>query len=226
MRTDDPLDRPIWSALKSGWSSYAVGDSRALRLHTDYGPFAAPGDTSPASISALGALIPENGEAWLVEAGPLVFPADAKLRREAVLHQMIAPNITPSTITQDIVVLDESDSPAMLALAQLTVPGPFASRTHRLGRFLGVKDGGKLVAMAGERMRFGGYAEVSGVCTHPDYRGRGYAAALMRAVAQNMLRQGETPFLHSYASNLAAIALYESLGFRLRSPINMAVIGF
>lgn len=161
-----------------------------------------------------------------MEANTLTLPPGAVVRREAVLHQMVAQAISSSPSTIDLLCLGDDDAAEMLALAQLTVPGPFASRTHRLGRFLGIRQHGRLVAMAGERMRFEGYAEVSGVCTHPDFRGKGYAATLMRAVAQNMLDRGKTPFLHSYASNAAAIALYEAIGFRLRSPMHMAVIGF
>jgi len=100
----------------------------------------------------------------------------------------------------------------MLALATLTRPGPFFDRTHQLGDFLGVRIEGQLVAMAGERMKPLGFTEVSVVCTHPDHRGRGYAGALMRLVAARILDHGETPFLHAYASNRGAIALYETRG--------------
>jgi predicted GNAT family acetyltransferase len=116
----------------------------------------------------------------------------------------------------------------MLALATLTEPGPFFEKTHRLGDFVGVRAGGQLVAMAGERMKPDGFTEVSGVCTHPGHRGRGYAATLMRHVAARILARGETPFLHAYATthththnNHAAIALYQRLGFALRREILM-----
>jgi len=137
---------------------------------------------------------------------------------------MIADRITPAARAIDFLPLGEADAAEMRALARLTRPGPFAALTHRLGGFIGVRREGRLVAMAGERMRTGGFTEVSGVCTHPDHRGQGYAGALMRVVAARMLARGETPFLHTYADNRAAIGLYESLGFRLRAPLNMAVL--
>ena len=113
----------------------------------------------------------------------------------------------------------------MLELASLTNPGPFADRTSDLGEFWGVKDGDALVAMAGERMNQPGFIEVSGVCTHPDVRGRGFARALSATVAGRIRARGDVPYLHAYATNKAAIDLYESLGFRLRCRMNVAVIG-
>ena len=113
----------------------------------------------------------------------------------------------------EILPLGEADAAEMLALATLTKPGPFFSRTHQLGGFIGVRVGGQLAAMAGERMRPDGYTEASGVCVHPDHRGKGYAARLLREVTAKILKRGEKAFLHSYADNATAIGLYESLGF-------------
>ena len=120
--------------------------------------------------------------------------------------------------------LTDDDAAQMLALATLTEPGPFLEATHRLGAFVGVKQDGRLVAMAGERMRPEGFTEVSGVCTHPDHRGRGLAGRLMQVVAGRIVARGETPFLHSYASNLGAISLYESLGFAIRREVTATVL--
>jgi predicted GNAT family acetyltransferase len=120
--------------------------------------------------------------------------------------------------------LRESNALEMRSLAELTQPGPFFARTHQLGEFIGIRSGGKLIAMAGERMKAPGFTEVSAVCTHPDHRGRGYAGALMAKVAVKILSRGETPFLHVYAHNTGAIALYEKLGFRLRRALSMRVL--
>jgi len=219
-----PLDRPVWSALATGWASVSEGGGRARRLDPRYGPFAAAADGFPDSLDALAALIPADGELWLVGAGCLAAPRGTTTLRLASLHQMVAERITPASRPIDFEPLGEADAAEMLALAELTRPGPFAPLTHRLGDFVGVHRNGKLVAMAGERMRLDGFTEVSGVCTHPDHRGKGYAGALMRVVAEAILARGEIPFLHTYAHNAGAIALYESLGFRLRTPLDMAVL--
>lgn len=218
-----PLDRPVWNALTQGWRAYAEGDAHALRLDPAYGPFGASADAKPASVAALGAMIPQGGALWLVEAMPPALPERANVVRRATLNQMIA-EATPGGDDQDIVPLDEADAEEMRALALLTKPGPFATRTHRLGPFVGIRHQGQLVAMAGERMRLDGYSEVSGVCTHPNHRGRGHAAALMRVVASRILARGEGAFLHSYADNAVAIRLYESLGFRFRAAMTMVVL--
>jgi predicted GNAT family acetyltransferase len=112
----------------------------------------------------------------------------------------------------------------MIELTDLTKPGPFGARTHELGDFYGIRIGGKLAAMAGERMKVDGHTEVSAVCTHPDHLGKGYAAALMRAVMRGIRARGETPFLHSRADNTRAIGLYEKLGFRQRLAGHFVVL--
>jgi predicted GNAT family acetyltransferase len=124
----------------------------------------------------------------------------------------------------DIVTLTDADAPEMLALATLTEPGPFFTRTHTMGHFRGVRIEGRLAAMAGERMRFPGYTEVSGVCTHPDFRGRGLARLLSAAVVTGIQARGDQAFLHSWKSNQAAISLYEGLGFRIRTDMNVSVL--
>ncbi|QGP78754.1 GNAT family N-acetyltransferase [Sphingobium sp. CAP-1] len=220
-----PLDHPVWNALTSGWAALAEGDARARRLDPRYGPFGAAADGRADSLAALAGLTPAADELWLVGQDAATPPPGLTVARTATLAQMVAPTLTPGTIdAPDWVELGEADADEMLELALLTRPGPFRPRTHRLGRFVGVREGGRLVAMAGERMRMPGFAEVSGVCTHPDQRGRGLAGALMRVVMRSMLDRGETPFLHAYAAHDRTIALYRTLGFNIRAELPMMVV--
>lgn len=219
-----PLDRPVWSALTSRQAPLARGGGRALRFDPAYALFAAAADASPASTAALGALNVSAPGLGLVEAGDMPLPPGAKVRAQAACVQMVAAALTAGGKAVAFEPLGEADADDMLALATLTVPGPFFEKTHRLGDFIGVKMDGRLVAMAGERMKPDGFTEVSGVCTHPDFRGRGYAGALMRIVTQRILERGEQAFLHAYAANTATIALYETLGFRVRTTVTYTVL--
>jgi predicted GNAT family acetyltransferase len=130
----------------------------------------------------------------------------------------------PPPVEHTIVDLNVSHIEDMLALTELTKPGPFSQRTPELGSYLGVREAGQLVAMAGERLRFPGYTEISAVCTHPDYRGRGYAGSLVSALIQRITGREEIPFLHVRNENVGAVRLYENLGFDTRSMMSIAVV--
>jgi predicted GNAT family acetyltransferase len=215
---DHPLDRVIWNAFTTRQAHLALVDGEAFRVHPDFGLFAATADHAPENLAALGRLVHAHpGEVGVVERFDLPPVSGTAVTKRAVLNQMVAETLAqPKPVDFEIRPLTDADAPQMVALATLTAPGPFFSRTHELGDFVGVKVGGQLVAMAGERLRPEGFTEVSGVCAHPDHRGKGYAAALMLHVAGKIVERGETPFLHSYADNAGAIALYQALGFRFR----------
>lgn len=218
-----PLDTLIWTALSTRQAPFAEGGPLARRFRSDIGPFAAAADHSAEAVAALAALIPEDGDLSLLEPTPPAPPPGIVLEMSALGLQMTASNFGVNDRPFSIEALGGKDAEEMLALATLTRPGPFRINTHTLGRFIGIRDGERLVAMAGERLQIDGFVEISGVCTHPDYRGRGFGAALLRAVGARILDDGATPFLHTYADNEGAIALYRSLGFETRCEVIHAI---
>ena len=215
----DPLLRPVWNCLNGRQSHLAVANGAAVRIDPRYGPFAAARDTSDEAQAALAALVTGPDDAvWLVEAEPWPTPPGTRVVRTATLLQMVAVHPMPSQPADgEFVTLGEVDAPEMAALAGATEPGPWGPLTHRYGQFFGLRAGDRLIAMAGERMLpAAGLAEVSGVCTYPEFRGAGLAARLIRRVMAAQQARGDVPFLHSYAANASAIRLYETLGFRAR----------
>lgn len=224
--SEHPLDRPVWNALTTRQAALAVVDGPARRFEPRYGPFAAAADWSEASWAALRRLNPPEGGLGVVETELAPPPAGLAVT-DAECWQMVAAAMTPAPDggAFEVLELGDADAAEMLALATLTKPGPFSTATHRLGRFVGVRENGALIAMAGERMAPPGFTEVSGVCTLPEHRGRGLAGRLMRVVMGRILARGETPFLHAYAANTGAIGLYESLGFRYRRSMRFRVLG-
>lgn len=222
--TAHPLDRPAWSALTTRQAHLALGNDRALRFDNDFALFAAARDDTAESLRALGDLLPESGSTILLQTGESTVPPGAIAQLTATGVQMVAQDFEPLEPGSGIARLTEADAPEMRALAELTKPGPFQMRTHELGQFWGIKENGKLLAMAGERMKPPGFSEVSGVCTHPDARGRGYAGLLSRVVATQIKGRGETPFLHAFANNTPAITLYETLGFVLRTYVSVTIL--
>lgn len=210
------LDHPIWSALTTSHRHLAEGGPLARRYPVDMTPFADMADMSEASFAALGDLMSGSQVAVLFTPEPVEIPAGFKVLLAEPGEQMIGSPADASLHDAEIVTLAPADVPAMMALTELTRPGPFAARTHELGTFLGIRVRGELVAMAGERMKPGKFTEMTAVCVHPDHRGRGYAQALLAAIARQIEARGEIPFLHVFASNTSAIALYQRQGMRIR----------
>ena len=151
-------------------------------------------------------------------------PAEFKILLAETGEQMIGTPTESSIRGVDIVTLGAADVPAMMALTELTKPGPFTLRTHELGTFLGIRIDGQLVAMAGERMKPANYTEMTAICVHPDHRGRGYAQVLLGAVASQIAARGEIPFLHVFSKNDSAIALYRRQGMEIRRRLYVTAL--
>jgi ribosomal protein S18 acetylase RimI-like enzyme len=220
-----PLDHPIWTALTTRQAALAEGGALARRYPAAITPFADLADMSPESFAGLGALMSGSEVAVLFTPDPVTAPAGFKTLLAKTGEQMIGMPTEVSGPTADIVTLGADDVPAMMELTKLTNPGPFSPRTHELGTFLGVKIDGKLVAMAGERMKPAEYTEITAVCVHPDYRGRGCAQLLLGAIARQISARGEVPFLHVFSHNESAIALYRRQGMEIRRRLHVTVLG-
>jgi predicted GNAT family acetyltransferase len=219
-----PLDRPIWSALTTRQQNLAEGGARARRFPMAIGPFADLVDMSPQSFAELAAMMSGSEISVLFTPDAVTVPDDFKVLLADTGEQMIGAPAESMLAGVDIVTLGAADVPDMLALTELTKPGPFSARTHELGTFLGIKIDGRLVAMTGERMKPGNYTEMTAVCVHPSHRGRGYAQALLGAVAQQIVARGEIPFLHVFSNNESAIALYRRQGMEIRRRLHVTVL--
>lgn len=221
-----PLDRPVWHMLTGPQTALGLGGAGAVRVDPRYGPFAAARDAGELAQAALAALVSPGQQVWLVE--PEEWPAPPGMRRVRIapLLQMVAAQpIMPLADDEPALALGEADAAEMAELALATEPGPWCELTRLYGPFHGIRRAGRLAAMAGARMRPApGLQEVSGVCTWPEFRGQGLAGTLIRRVMVDIVAGGNVPFLHSYAGNAKAIALYESLGFTARREMVVTVL--
>jgi len=219
------LDNPVWHALTGRQNDISLGSGLARRYLTDISTWAALADEGDAALAELSSLVPAGGSVILARKSDRPFASTPRLSAAPFEGlQMVGENLAPLDALDEAIDLTDADAPDMIELAMLTRPGPFIARTHTMGSFIGIRKEGRLIAMAGERFKLDGYTEVSGVCTHPDWRGRGYAGLLSRIVATRIMARGETPFLHAFITNTAAIRLYESLGFVARRRLQGAVL--
>jgi len=214
------LDNPIWSCLTTRHAHIASGGALARRYPASISPIGALAGGGREHVAALESVV-EPGDDFAVFAPSVpALPANWERLFESRLLQMIRSDrsLLPEG---DIEVsrLGAADVPEMLTLVELAKPGPFRTRTIELGTYVGIREGGRLIAMAGERLWVGDFHEVSAICTHPDAQGRGYARALTARVVNRMLRAGETPMLHVEWTNTRAIEMYRALGFTVRCEL-------
>jgi ribosomal protein S18 acetylase RimI-like enzyme len=218
------LDNISWHALCGPHARFAAGTATVKRYASGFSPILGFADPARPDFDALRAYVAPADHFYCADwtgAAPPGWQIDA----DATMFQMVWAGALPAAgLVPDARPLDAAThGAAALALAELTHPGPFGPRTLELGDYLGIFDGDRLVAMAGERMTAGPWREVSGVCTHPGYQGRGLAKRLMQELVRRQMQRGETPFLHVMRANDNAHALYLRMGFvdRRECPVRV-----
>ncbi len=218
------LDNPAWNALSTMHASFAEGNEIAKRYPVDVAPIAATRDQSVESYRSLAQLLGPQGTTALAFVTMPHFPAGWNVVRTLPNAQMVWNGQVPPEVKHNPEDLGISHIDEMLALTELNKLGRFRKRAPELGSYIGLHEAGRLVAMAGEGFRFAGYTEISAVCTHPDYRSRGYASSLVSELIQKITKRGEIPLLHVGMDNAEAIRVYEKLGFETRRTITFAIV--
>lgn len=214
--TEDVLENPSWFALTGPHASFAIGDDLVKRYPAEVAPFVAVRSwDEPHVWAALAELVGPDAEVGLSGA-PDQPPAGWEVLGHGAGVQLVeTPDLDPRPF-EEAVELGAADVPEMLALVERNQPGPFRPRTHELGRYIGIRREGRLVAMAGERLHPEGWTEISAVATDVEHRGQGLGTRLVSDVAFHVRQRGDRALLHAAATNTGAIAIYERLGFALR----------
>jgi GNAT superfamily N-acetyltransferase len=216
---------PVWHALTSNHSHLAVIEGDARRYPVNVAPFATLAKPTELALWELHSLLAPDEYVWLFGTH---YPQLPELRNEGTLEcvqMVLTQELAPRNLQIELQRLTPEDADAMVALTDVAFPGFFRSHTYEMGTYYGAwldsrEQSGRLIAMAGERITLDGYTEISGVCTHPDHRGKGLAASLIARVAQDHVKRGIVSFLHVAANNTRAIDLYRRLGFvETRRPV-------
>jgi len=219
------LDQPVWNALISGNSHLSQGTTTAKYFDKTVTPFADVKDQNTDNFKILYDTVPDNQVIAVfsihknLESGPW-----SEISRIDGLQMVYNNSVQELAGEQIIQPLDNENIPAMLSLTKQTNPGPFLEKTIDFGHYHGIFNNNMLVAMAGQRLHPGAFAEISAVCTHPDFTGKGFARQLILHHIKRIRENGETPFLHVKSENFNAIKLYQSIGFEVRTEIFIHIL--
>ena len=218
------LDNPVFNALLSGdahLGSGTAGTADVKFFDEEVSPFAGFRTDYEKGFDDLYELLPSGRKILYATRQLIKEPAGWQFTHEIPgLQFVFSGGLLSNSSSLKLIPLDNTHVEAMVALATLTKPGPFSKRTFEFGHYHGIFENEKLVAMTGQRLHAGNYTEISAVCTHPDYLGKGYAAALIQHQLELICKSGQIPFLHVRDDNDRAIALYERLGFTLNGVMN------
>jgi len=219
------LDNPIWHALNTRHARLNIGSDQVKYFDESVSPFVALDAWDATDLSAMEDVLPEGRSFYVLIPRKVSIPDSFEQLYTTPIYQMVCQAFQPQFLTEQAVLeMGYADVEEMITLTALTRPGPFSTNTMSFGRYIGIREGTRLAAMAGERMKVPGYTEVSAVCTHPDFLGKGYASHLMSILCAAIIERGETPFLHVRADNPRAIRAYERLGFSISRDVFFAII--
>ena len=225
---DHILDNMIWNAITTGNKDIAIKNDDVGCYLPEIAPFAGMKNFNDPNLKKLYEFIPANRSVAISSLNKMDHDEGRwKLIQPMDITQMVyehSVNTFTTKNSQLIVPLSDEHVPQMIELTALTRPGPFLQQTIRFKNYFGIFIEGRLAAMTGQRMHPKPYMEVSAVCTHPDFRGLGYAKAFMLHVMKIILDNSFTPFLHVLSNNINAIELYKTIGFRTRKQIFVDVI--
>jgi GNAT superfamily N-acetyltransferase len=214
------LDNPVWNALTTTHQEFAIGTTVAKRYPANVLPFVS---FDPTAVNPLASLkdVMDMTEVVCIVGDLPELPVSWTILNELVCNQMVCTGLKEVKVDQSIKLsrLGQEEEIELFELINSIQPGFYKPRTASVGNYFGIRVYGKLVAMAGERLKITGMTEVSAVCTHPDFTGKGFAAQLVSTVCKHTIEEGNIPFLHVLSSNLRAIQLYERLGFVTRRSI-------
>lgn len=213
------LDNPFWSSLRTLHRRIALGAGAALRYPAEFAPFLGVSDADADVADALDALVASGESVYLIGVAPARLADDWQLEAFRPLAQMICTSPLEVAPGPGIIELTHAHRADVLELTALVYPHYFRPRTMDMGRYFGIYQDGRLAAMIGERLGTETHREMSAICTHPDFNGRGYARRLTAMLTNDALRRGNTPFLHVSHENPRAKRLYEQIGYRHRRDI-------
>jgi ribosomal protein S18 acetylase RimI-like enzyme len=212
------LDNPFWHSLRSRHPSFAQCVGEVARYPEDVAPFLGVADRRTDMTQALPSLVRHDETVLMLGAAPAQ-PEGWLLQANDALAQMICTAPMPLIDGPEVIELSETHRADVLALTALVYPHYFRPRTMALGRYFGIYQQGRLAAIIGERLGMEAYQEISAVCTHPDFVGRGYARRLLAMLSNDNLERGRLPFLHVSHRNQRAKSLYEQAGYEVRCDI-------
>jgi len=221
---EHPLDYPAWNALVSGNKNLSLGNEHVKYFDEEVGPFVGLFEQNHYEFEYLYHIIPPKRRMVIIISKELEIPKPWTLTEHIKALQMVhKKDDIPVHATGEIIPLQLKDVPQMLDLTALTHPGPFLKKTIEFGNYEGIFNNGELISMAGQRMHPAQYIEISAVCTHPDYHGKGYAGQLIQSQVRSIKANSGMPFLHVKDDNMEAIRLYKKLGFEVRKQMNIYV---